>query len=339
MTIKLKDVAKQAGVSEATVSLALNNNKLVKDETAKRVKEIAKELGYTPNAMARGLVKQKSGTIGLIIPDIESAYYSKLVKCIDENLRDAGYNLVLTISNDKPEIEKKIVGNLISERVEGIIIAPVNKYNEELDYIKQLDLHKIPCIFVSAYYDELDKPYVMVDLEEGTYKLVKYLLDLGHRRIVFLTGSPKVLTTSHRINGYRRAFEEKNLSFDETQLIECKRLDYEYSCDVAKELLKNKSEIDTVITINDMMALGIVNTFRNNGVNVPDEISVAGYDNIIFSVISPVPITTVDQDIRKMSRLAVNIIVSELENPASRKENILIKPDLVIRDSTGGVEK
>jgi LacI family transcriptional regulator len=339
MTIKLKDIASQANVSKATVSLALNNSKLVSDETAKRVREIARDLGYSPNAMARGLVKQKSGTIGLIVPDIESAYYGKLVKCIDESLRDAGYNLVLAISNDKPEIERKIVGNLISERVEGIIIAPVNQYNEELGYIKQLDTHGIPCVFISSYYDELDEPYVMVDLEEGTYKLVKYLLDLGHRRIVFLTGSPKVLTTSHRINGYRRAFEEKNLSFDEAQLIECKRLNYEYSCDVAKELLKNRSEIDAVITINDMMALGIVNTFRNNGVDVPNEISVAGYDNIIFSVISPVPITTVAQDIRKMSRLAVDIIVSKLENPGSRKENILIKPDLVIRDSTGGVRK
>lgn len=339
MTIKLKDIAVRANVSEATVSLALNNSKLVKDETAKRVREIAGELGYTPNAMARGLVKQKSGTVGLIVPDIESAYYSKLVKCIDESLRDAGYNLVLAISNDKPEIEKKIVGNLVSERVEGIIIAPVNQYNEKLGYIKQLDTHGIPCVFVSAYYNELDEPYVMVDLEEGTYKLVKYLLDLGHRRIVFLTGSPKVITTLQRINGYKKAFDERNISYNETQLIECKRLDYEYSCDVAKELLKNKSEIDAVITINDMMALGIVNTFRNNGVNVPDEISVAGYDNIIFSAISPVPITTVAQDIRKMSRLAVDIIVSKLENPGCKKENILIKPDLVIRDSTVGVLK
>lgn len=339
MTIKLKDIAKLANVSEATVSLALNNSKLVKDDTGKRIREIAKEVGYTPNAMARGLVKQKSGTIGLIVPDIESAYYGKLVKCIDESLRDAGYNLVLAISNDKPEIEAKIVQNLVSERVEGIIVAPVNQYNGELDYIRQLDRHSIPCVFVSAYYDGVDAPYVMVDLEEGTYKLVKYLLDLGHRRIVFLTGSPRVITTSFRVNGYRRAFEEKNLRVDETALIECKHLDYEQACDVARELLKNKEEIDAVITINDMMALGVINTFKNSGVKVPEEISVAGYDNMIFSIVSSIPVTTVSQDIRKMSWLAVDIMVGKLENQGSIRENTLIKPDLVIRESTGVVRK
>lgn len=339
MIIKLEDIAKLAKVSKATVSLALNNSKLVNVDTRKRVIEIAKELGYTPNAIARGLVKQKSATIGLIVPDIESAYYGKLVKCIDESLRDAGYNLVLAISNDKPEIEAKIVHNLVSERVEGILIAPVNQYNGELDYIRQLDKHGIPFIFVSSHYDGVDKPYVMVDLEEGTYKLVKYLLDLGHRKIVFLTGSPKVPTTAYRISGYRKAFLEKKLEVDEAGLIECKRLDYEQACDAAKELLKNKSEIDAVITINDMMALGVINTFRNSGVEVPNEISVAGYDNVIFSIVSAIPMTTVSQDIRKMSRLAVEMMIDKLGNPESKKENVLIKPDLVIRDSTGGVRK
>lgn len=335
MSIKLKDIAKAAGVSEATVSLALNDNEMVKLETQIKVKRIAQEMGYSPNAMARGLAKRKSATIGLIIPDIESAYYGKLVRCVDENVREIGYSLILALSNDKPEVEKQIVGDFISNRVEGIIIAPVNRVNTDLRYIHELNRHRIPCVFATAHYPDTDVPYAMVDLEEGTYRLVKYLLDLGHRNIYFLAGSPKVITTAYRINGFVRAFQEREVIVGEKYFIECGRLDYEQSRKTTEKLLANEKDIDAIITINDMMALGVQNILNEKGIRVPDDISVAGYDNMIFSTIAGIPITTINQDIGQISWNAVNMLLGCIRNGGGANEKVLISPELIIRESTG----
>lgn len=333
--IRLKDVAKKAGVSEATVSLSLNNNKMVKDETRERVKQIAKELGYTPNSLARSLVKQKSGTIGLIVPDIESAYYGKLVRCIDEQVREAGYSLLLAISDDKPSIERKITQKLISDRVEGLFIVPVNQENTEITYLKQLNQHGIPLVFVTANYPDVEVPYVMVDLEEGTYRLVRYLLDLGHRDIVFLGGSPAVITTAYRLKGCIRAYDERQLNWIPNQFIECKRINYQQACEITEKLIRSGRKMDAIITINDMMALGVTNSLTRQNIRVPEDVSVAGYDDIIFSTISAIPITTVRQDIEQMSMQAVNLLMQGIQNNSQEKGGILIKPELIIRDSTG----
>lgn len=335
MAVKLKDIAELAGVSKATVSLALNDSELVNEETKKKIKKIAKELEYSPNAMARSLVKQKSSTIGLVVPDIDSAYYGKLVKCIDDDLREAGYGLILAISGDKPEIEKRIIGNLISNRVDGVIVVPVNHKNSDAGYLKQLGNHSIPFIFATARYPEIDAPYVMMDLEEGTYKLVRYLLDLGHRNIIFLAGFQNVITTSCRINGYIRAYKERGLIVNESNFIECKKLDYDQACEVTDRLIKSGNGIDAIITINDIMALGVINTLKSNHINIPEDISVAGYDNMIFSMISSVPITTIRQDMQMMSWNAVNMILSKIKGEHLINEEVLIKPELIIRESTG----
>lgn len=334
MVVKLKDIAKMANVSEATASLALNDSDVVKDETRKKIKKIAKELGYSPNAIARGLAKRKSETIGVIVPDIESAYYGKLVRFIDEYARKEGFNPVLAISNDDPNVEKNILNNFISQRVEGIIITPINRPNRDLSYLKNLDKIKIPYIFVTAHYPEIDSSYVMVDLEEGTYMLAKYLLDLGHRNIIMIGGSREVISTDYRVKGYIRAFEERNIKYSEKNFIECKRLNYEQAFQAANRLVKDGTGFDAIITINDMMALGVINALRENQISVPQEVSVAGYDNVIFSVISPVPITTVNQDIAKMSWSAVNMLVNKINRINVGIESILIKPELIIREST-----
>lgn len=336
MSIKLKDVARLAEVSQATASLALNGNESIKIETRDKVKRIAAELGYSPNAIAQGLAKRKSNTIGLVIPDIESAYYGKLIRCIDKAVRELGYGLVLAISDDKPEIEKQIVINFVSQRVEGIIIAPGNLYNSDLSYIKSLKKNDIPIVFISAHYLELDESYVMMNLEEGTYKLVNYLLDLGHKNIMFLSGLRSAVPTFYRINGYIKAFKDRDISFNQGNLVECKRVNYEQGYEIAARVAKSNKKIDAIITINDAMALGVVNALKDNELNVPMDISVAGYDNMIFSTISSIPITTVNQDVDGMAWNAVNMLFEKIEDRSIKHENILIKPELIIRESTGG---
>ncbi len=323
-----------AKVSVATASLAMNGSPRVKEETKRRILTLAEEYGYTPNAMAKGLARRRSGVIGLVVPDIESAFYGKLVSCIDENVRDAGYSMILSTSNDQQDIERKIIQNFVAERVEGVLLAPVNKKNLDMTHMDHLDKHKVPCVFVTSKYPQVDKPFVMVDLEEGTYRLVSLLLETGHRNIHFLCGSRHVITTSYRISGYERACRDKGLNVDPTCFIECNRLNYDHAYETTERLLRSHSTIDAIITINDMMALAAANAIIASGKRIPTDISVAGYDNMIFSRISPVPITTVMQDIELMSRNAVDLLFRIINNGTPDPSAVMLRPELIVREST-----
>lgn len=274
MSIKLEDVAKIAGVSKATASLALNGSQLVKNETREKVLNIAKEKHYVPHTLARGLARKKSGIIGVIVPDIESEYYGKLVRHLDEDIRRKGYTMVLAISNDQPEKERKSVEMFIAQCAEGVIIAPINYPNDDLSYVEQLDENNIPVVYVTAYYPSVNRGCVMVDLEQGEYLLVHHLLDTGHKKILFLTGSHRIIPSISRIRGYYQAYSEKNLKVDADNIVECKRIDYEYTYNYIEEFLDNSLEYpDAIITVNDMMALGAINALRRRSIEVPDEIS------------------------------------------------------------------
>jgi LacI family transcriptional regulator len=339
MTVKIKDIAKKAGVSEATVSLSINNSPLVKEETKIKIKDIAIELGYVPNAVARNLAKSQSKTIGLIVPDIENIYYGKLVKHIDENIREAGYDTILAISNDKSSIERQSINKFISQKVEGVIIAPINQVNNDVKYLDLLEQHGIPLVCATSYYPGVSLPFVMVDLEEGTYRLVRYLLDIGLRNIAFLCGSKAVITTSMRIEGYIKAFTERGLIYDDNNFIECSKIDYDEACEVAEKLLRSGRDIDAIISINDIMALGVLNVLKANKIKVPGDISLAGYDNVIFSSIASVAITTVNQDIKSISKNAVNMLFNKIKGIDNVNEKMFLKPELMIRESTGAKTK
>lgn len=335
MPIKLKDIAKIAGVSEATASLALNGSPLVKNQTREKVLAIAKENGYLPNAMAKGLAKKKSNTIGLVVPDIEDAYYSRLVRFVDEYVKQQGYNLILAISNDNPAQERSIVRNFIMERVEGIIIAPVNDVNPDVTYLKDLKKHRIPHVFVSSYYPDIEAPFVMVDLEEGSYQLTKHLLNTGHKDIYFLVGpEQKVLSSKYRIDGYKRAYRELGIKVKNQYIVGCEKYDYENAHKMTEKILNTAQSIDAIIAINDTMALGTINALKANGISIPKDISVAGYDDMFFSIISAVPITTVKQDIPEVSAKAVEVLVKMINKTPVENDQIFVAPTLVIREST-----
>jgi LacI family transcriptional regulator len=337
MPIKLRDIAKAANVSEATVSLALNNRAGVNAETKKRVLEIAREYGYLPNAIARRLSKSKSGTIGLVIPDLENPYFGRLAQSADANIRNSGYSTVIGISNDEPELESVIIRNFISSRVEGILLAPTNSRNDDLGYIRQIqDVYEIPLVFITSLYPGVAAPVVMADLEDGTHQLVSYLLGMGHRNIYFLAGRRDVIPTARRLEGCRRAFGERGLQYADDRLCECVKFNFDEACSTTSRLLKGGKSIDAIITINDVMALGVQKALLESGIRIPGDISVAGYDNMIFSSVSTIPITTVSQDIELMSGIAVDMLLRKIGGGDDAAcDDVFIKPKLIIRQSTG----
>ncbi len=339
MHTRLKDVARAAGVSEATASLALNNKKVIKEETKKRVREAADKLGYAPNAIAQGLAKRRSKAIGLIVPDIESAYYGKLVRCVDSEVRKAGYDLLLAISNDDPAVERHIVDRFITQRLEGVLIAPIHQYSENPEQvIKKLGRHGIYCVFITSYYPQADAACVMADLEKGMFELVDYLISLGHRKIVFVAGTRRNVAISHRLQGYIKAFDKNHLKYDDRNIFEYRKLNYDDGYEAAGRLMKQGSKVelkaDAVVCINDSVALGVINAFKNSGIRIPEDISVAGFDDVIFSITSPVPITTVHQDMEEISSKAVELLLNQIRDNKVCKDRILTETKLILRDST-----
>ncbi|NBI91382.1 LacI family transcriptional regulator [Lachnospiraceae bacterium] len=177
-------------------------------------------------------------------------------------------------------------------------------------------------------------PYAMVNLESGSYQLIRYLLDMGHRDIYFLSSNREMIPTATRINGYKRAFEEYGLQVDDGKFVDCNAVAFEQAFQMTEELVQSGKNIDAIVAMNDMMALGALRVLMNKGVRIPEEISLAGYDDVIFSNVAAIPLTTVRQDIFRLSRAAVDMLVRMIGG-GQGNEHFMIEPDLVVRKSTG----
>ena len=310
---KLKDVAKFAGVSEATASLVMNGRPGVNVKTREKVLAIAKQLAYTPNNIARGLAMRKTNTIGLVVTDIENPFFGNVTRCIDEETRTKGYNLILSVSNDDILLENEIIYNFIGKRVDGVIIIPTHMPRKDISYFEQLDKHEIPYVFSTTFYPGIKCDCVMTDLEEGSYQLTKYLIELGHRNIMFLASHYREVAISKlRIEGYTRAFKEAGLKFNEKLIVNCRRADFQSGYSTALEIFRLQKP-DAVITINDIMALGAKRAVKESGCKIPDDVSIAGYDDVIFSSIYEIPLTTVRQNIAQICIETVNILIKKNE--------------------------
>ena len=333
MAVKLKDIAKIADVSEATVSLALNGNTIVNIETRKRIIKIADELGYVPNPYARKLALNKSGMFGLIIPDIENFYYASFVNYINKYTRRTNYGLSIAISENSRKIEANIISEMIVNRVEGLFIVPVNKPNQDIGYFSRLDEAGIPYIFTTSKYDGIDGNCIMCDLKNGMYELIKFLFGRGYKKITYISGPKGVYTLDLRESGYREAINDDNNIIHREFF--CGEVTYNEACDVARYLIENKIDTDVIVCVNDTMAIGVVNTLNSYGINVPDDIAVCGFDNIIFSTTSAVSLTTVEQDIESEAKQSVELLLNIINKKASVKDNeIIIPTKLIIRNST-----
>lgn len=332
--VKLKDVADALGVSEATVSLALNERPGVNAETRKKVQEAAQRLGYTPNHIARGLAMNRTHTLGLIITDIENPFFGTLTKHIDEAARESGYGLVFSVSNNEIDEEESILATFIGKRLDGVIVVPSVYHRRDTEIFQRMNGSKLPFVFATSYYPGLSADCVMTDLAKGSYELTKYLLDQGYRRIGFLSTTDRVTPpTRLRLSGYYKALEHAGLPKESRRIIECHRPDYFSGYDTVAAL--DVAELpEAIVAINDILALGAQHALLERGLRIPEDISVAGYDDVIFSSLSEIPLTTVRQDIPHLAKTAVEMLVARVENRKTPTKSVRISPELVIRSST-----
>jgi len=327
----LKDVAKKAGVSEGTVSMVLNGKPGPKEETRILVLKAAQELNYVPNSNARNLARKESTTVGLIVTDIENPFFGSVTRYVNQYLEEQNLSMVLSLSNDDTATEDLVIRNFIQQGVRAIILAPTQISRKKLRALRDLQERKIPFVFISSYYENIEAPRVLTDYRQGSYDLVRYLLDTGHRDIRFLVSSDlEAPIARDRIQGFMDAYDTFALSPLEDAVHQCPRPDYESGYREA-EMIMRDSRPDAIIAINDFMALGAKHAVRNLGFSVPKDLSIAGYDDVVYASMAEIPLTTVRQNVPDIARTAVDILIRR--SPRTPID-IRVAPELVIRRST-----
>ena len=328
--VKLGDIAKACGVSNGTVSLALNDSHLVNEDTKKLVKETADKMGYIPNEMARSLVKRRAKQVGVIVPDIMNTFYATFVSELNKKVQREGYTLSIYISNNSPDMENKIIDRMLRDSVEGIIIVPVNEGNTSPEYLKRLSNINIPFLFAVDNYEGTNAICVMSDCRKGMYDITKHLTNKGYEDIAFLSGDVSVASLKARLEGYSRAMAEKGLT---ENVILVHSIDYDGAREAVQKCIDSGILPRVFACPNDMMALSAINTLKSAGISVPEQCAVTGFDNVIFSEISSVPITTVNQDIKMIAKKSTDIILEMIEGKEPEKTYYMTTTELVERSS------
>ena len=331
---KLKDVALAAGVSIATVSLALNGSPLVNADTREKVTALAYQMGYAPNTYARKLVNKRSGSIGIIVPDIENSFYASLVRYINDFLKDTEYSLYISISGNEPELEDKAIRDMISNRMEGIIYIPIIKPREKSGAIEALLRAEMPVVCATTLYPSGLLPCVMSDLYRGMYEMTVHVLEKGYRRIAYITGRKGTFALDTREEGFTHALRDSHFECEVVKHT-MDEVTYQAAYEGAEDLLASGAIPEAVICVNDIMALGVINTLHRHGIRVPDDVAVTGFDDGIFAEASPVPITTVRQDIKAIAVKSAEMLFALIKKEISSAEiaNDIVPISLIKRMS------
>ena len=323
----IRDIAREIGMSEATVSLALNGSTAVKAETRERVQLAARTLGYIPNTNARRLVMKRSGVIGIVVPEIENIYYAVLVRELSERMADAGYSLSIFISSNDEEKEQRAISDMIAARVEGIVYVPVNSTSENEMSRRMIEQSGIPTVCATTQIDGMS--CVRCDLEGGMRALMEHLLLQHPGRIAYFGGPEGVFTLDCRKREFLTAAAASGV---DTELRILPAVDYRYAYEEAGALLGNLPDI--IVCVNDFMALGVVNRLIEHGISVPRDVAVTGFDDMIFSVASPVPLTTVRQNLPLLAAKTTDLLLQMISAPDETNSIIRIPTELIIRKST-----
>jgi DNA-binding LacI/PurR family transcriptional regulator len=331
MRLTIKDIARLANVSVGTASLAMNDKPTVNAETKRHVQEIAKKYNYTPNHSARSLITKKSACIGLVVTDISNPFFATLVDEFHKLLDRSGYTMLLGISGDRVATERKYVDMFIGKNVEGVIIVPTIEERPDLQHLYELRSREIPFVFCTAAYNGFSEPCIMTDLKQGEYLLVKHLLTQGMKKIHFITGSHELQLSRLRLEGYYQAYKEAGLTYQSDWVIETIP-DFSHGYKAALRCLKDRP--DAIVTVNDYLAMGVIKALHDKHVKIPKEISVAGYDDLLFASIIETPLTTVRQPIDEICKKTLEVLFRLMDGDSNDERLSYLQPELKIREST-----
>lgn len=341
MRTTIKDIADYTGFSVTTISLVLNHkpNK-IPQSTKDIIFQAAEKLNYRPNQLAVGLVKKRTKTIGLIISDVSNIFFAALAKGVEDACREKGWNLILCNTGDQHERDLSYIQVLADKGVDGVLFCMARDSNKKKteESIKLLKRLRLPFVMIDRYLEEADCSSVIVNHNQGGYNATKYLIEQGHRKIACVTGPLDLEDSKERLEGYKRALKEAGIAYNSRLVYEG---DYTYKSgeEAAKVLVKKGKDISAIFAFNDMSAYGVYSALKKKHIHVPEQISLIGYDDIFFSEILDIPLTTMRQPVYDMGAEGVQLLLDIVEEKGTARKCIIFQTELVIRESVKKLEQ
>jgi DNA-binding LacI/PurR family transcriptional regulator len=341
MRVSIKDIAKAAGVSHSTVSRALSGSPLVSDETKVRIQRLAKEMGYSPNSLARSLVTRQTHTVGVVVTTISDPFVAQVVQGIEATAHDHGYTVLLANSGAVPEREIAAVEMLRSKRVDCVIVTSSRIGALYLEHLERIG---VPIVLINNH-NELSGRYtftVTVDNYHGGYSATEHLTQLGHRRVAYVTAPADHSSDFDRMAGYRQALIDAGLEPDPAWVIPGNGR-AEGGEQALETFVALEPRPTAVFCYNDMTAIGLMYAARQSGLAVPQDIAVVGFDDIPFATYFYPPLTTIAQPKAEMGSLAMEMALSlmaadrgEANGKSGESSNVVVRGKLIVRASTIG---
>lgn len=329
------DIAKELNITAATVSRALNNNPKISEKTRKLVAETAIKLNYEQNKLALALKSGKSFNIGVIVPRIDSNFFSSVIRGIEEELYPTGYHVIICQTHDQEDLEIHNINSLLNAQVDGVLMSVSSAKIENIDSFKSLLRKNVPLIFFDRKKNVKNVSSITIDDYKGAYEATKHLIEQGCKRIAHLSNNRHLEIFKNRYLGYKQAVIDAGLEFDENLVVEC------FSKVAAgrvetKKFLEMENRPDAIFSSSDFTALGAIQEIKSHGLKIPEDISVVGFSNEPFTKFMELSITSVDQSPIEMGRIAAQMFLEEVNNDVKVKseKHVVLSPELKIRKSS-----
>jgi len=329
LRVTIADVAREAGVSQQTVSRAINDKTEISPQTRAHVLAVVERLGYRPSGLARGLVTQKTHTIGLVVPDIANPFFSEVARGAEDAAHLAGYSLLLGDTVEDPQREARVLAALEEKRVDGIVLCSSRLPEDDLAALSRRHSN---LILVNRRLPDHRVGIVIVDDVAGARQAVQHLTRSGRRTIGFLAGPKGSHGGQLRSEGYRAGLMEAGLTFDPTLLLPC--LPYrDGGFEAASQLLAERPDVDALFCYNDLVAVGALQACAEMGRKVPETVAVIGCDDILLARLVTPPLTTMHSDQRTLGARAVQMVLDKIGGCADDCDEFVLQPRLVVRAS------
>lgn len=333
--MNIREIAKAAGVSVATVSRVLNHPETVAEKTKLRVRKIMEEQEYTPNWFARGLNFANTNTIGLVIPQLVDPVYSEIVKGVEDVANRKGYIIFLCDFSNDPKMERMYFEQLTKRRIDGLIAVSTRAEKKTFEPIVE---NNIPVVLVGGSSHTLDFSMVKVDYREASADAARYLIKIGYRKIAMVCSDHTDPNGEDKLQGYLMALKEGNIDFRE-QYLKMSDDKMETAYLAAKKLLELDDVPEAIFAATDNMAIGVMDAVKDKGLSIPGDVAVIGYDNIKISNVVEPKLTTVEMPLHKMGVYGARLLFDLIEGESDECQKIILQTKMKIRKSCGHTER
>lgn len=330
--VRLKDIAERAGVSIMTVSKVLRDAPDISAATKVRIRGLAQEMGYVPHAMAAGLRTKSTRLLGLVLPGVANPVYARLAMAIEDRAYELGYDLFLAHTLERPEREEFVIRRQLARRIEGLFVIPVPRLGDQPAIYQELARLTTPVVILGPA-PEFCRDFARVAADELTAsrEVTQHLITLGHRRIAYLGGPSASPSSQLRLEGYRRALREAGMEIDDRLVFQAGST-IENGFQSGLELIRESLGATALQAVNDLVAIGALNALHSQGVRVPDDVSVAGFGNVLTAENARVPLTTVREPKFRLGLAAMELMHKLIRGEP--REHRTLRAELIVRKST-----